>query len=60
MFTIGMFLSSMNMIIQTVVWGKNDEHQKQNILIILDENKGWYDFFIINVSKDQYLKNTIQ
>lgn len=59
MLTIGMFLSSMNMIIQTVVGGKNDEHKKQKILIILDENKRWDDSFTINVSKDQYLKNTI-
>lgn len=48
------------MITQTVGGGKNYEHKKQNILIILDENKGWDDSFPINVSKDQYLKNTIQ
>lgn len=41
MFTIGMFLSSMNMIIQTVVGGKNDEHKKYKVLIILDENSSY-------------------
>lgn len=60
MFTVGMFLSSMNMINQTVVGGKNDKQKKQQILITLDENKGLDDSFTINVSKDQYLISTIQ